>query len=150
MNIMFVCTGNTCRSVMAHYYAAKRALDLGLEVRVTSCGLAVDAGIQMPGIIKRLFAREGIPETSHIPRQIDAALVAGADLILVMTSQHRTKMAELFPEAAAKTHELIAYAGLGNGNVADPYGQGEAVYFNTFRLIKKSVDLVFNGLQENK
>ncbi|MBU2574997.1 MAG: low molecular weight protein arginine phosphatase [Elusimicrobia bacterium] len=146
MTIMFVCTGNTCRSVMAHYYAAKLASDRKLDVKISSSGLEADKDTPMPEIINTLFKKEKIPVSAHVPAETTVEMVKEAGLILAMTRAHRTKIIELFPEAKDRVHTLVEYAGFGSADLADPYGRGEIFYLEAFRLIKKSVEAVFNKL----
>lgn len=150
MTIMFVCTGNTCRSVMAHYYAAKLASDKKLDVKVVSSGLGADKETPMPEAVRKLFKKDGIPEVKHVPVATTAEMVREAGLILTMTREHKRELLARFPEAKEKAHTLLEYAGFGNANVADPYGREDIFYFEAFRLIKKAVDAGFNRLAEKK
>ncbi|MBI4803213.1 MAG: hypothetical protein HY796_11890 [Elusimicrobia bacterium] len=147
---MFICTGNTCRSVMAHYYAAKSASDRKLDIKVISSGLQIDKDAPMPAAIRTIFKKEGIPEVSHAPAKMTAEMVKEAGLILAMTRAQKAEIIELFPEAKDKVHAFVEYAGFGSADVADPYGREEIFYFEAFRLIKKAVEAVFNRLQEKK
>lgn|GEM_PF-141199 len=148
-SIMFVCTGNTCRSVMAHYYAAKAA-ENRKDLSFTSSGLAVEGKIPTPEPVKKLLKKEGVPEFTHIPEPITARSVEEAGLILTMTQAQKAGVLEQFPAAFDKTHTLVEYAGFGNGDIADPFGRDELFYFESFRLIKKAVDAVLGKLAENK
>lgn len=150
MTIMFVCAGNTCRSVMAHYYAAKLAADRKLDIKITSSGLEADTEIQAAEVIKTLFRKEGIPDVKHAPAKPTAEIAGEADLILTMTRAQKAAMAERFPVAKDKVHTLLEYAGFGGADVADPYGREEIFYFEAFRLIKKAVEAVFNRLEQKK
>ena len=145
--VMFVCTGNTCRSVMAQYYASKAASDLELDLKFTSSGLAVEGPIPTPAPVKTLLQKEGVPDFEHVPVQITAELVNDADLILAMTHAHKAAILEKFPAAFDKTHTLAEYAGFGNGDISDPFGREEIFYFETFRLIKKAVAVVLDKMR---
>jgi len=146
--ILFLCTGNTCRSVLAHYYAAKLASDKKLLFKFTSAGLAAHKDIPQPGIVASLLAKEGIKEFKHIPVKMTGKLVKSSDLILAMTAEHKASLIALYPRAAKKTHTLIDYAGFGNGDIADPYGRDDLFYFEIFKIIKSAVKAALEKLKK--
>ncbi len=146
--ILFLCTGNTCRSVLAHYYAAKLAADLKLPYKFTSAGLAAHKEIVQPKIVADLLAKEGIKDFSHVPVMITGKLVKSSDLILAMTNDHKTRLVALYPRAAKKTQTLIEYAGFGHDDIADPYGRDDLFYYEVFKLIKSAVKAALEKLKK--
>jgi 16S rRNA (cytidine1402-2'-O)-methyltransferase len=150
LTVMFVCTGNTCRSVMARYYAALMASGRELNIDFISSGLSAEGAIPTPLPVKALLKKEGAPDFTHVPVQITAELVDASDLILAMTHAHKAAILEKSPAAFDKTYTLVEYAGLGNGDVADPFHKDEIFYFETFRLIKKAVEVVLEKLKKEK
>jgi len=150
MTVMFVCTGNTCRSVMAHYYAAKAAAGREFDLNFTSSGLSAGGAVPTPPPVTALLKKEGAPDFTHVPARITAELVEEAGLILAMTHAHKAAILEKFPAAFDKTYTLVEYAGFGNGEVSDPFGREEIFYFETFRLIKKAVDAVLDKLEKKE
>ncbi len=65
---------------------------------------------------------------SHLARQLDEAMLAGADQAYALTRAHRSLIAARFPEHAAKVEVLREAAGLAGADVADPYAEPDAVY----------------------
>ena len=126
--LLFVCTGNICRSPMAQFLAERAAREAGLPLSAASAGVAaeVDWGIE-PGAIKALASR-GLKNPSHSARQLDEAMLAAADEVYALTRAHRDIIASRFPASAAKVAVLREAAGLPGPDVADPYGQSDAVY----------------------
>ena len=128
--ILFVCTGNACRSPMAQVIFKKLVsndpslLSAGVEVDSAGTGVGLDAAT--PEAIE-VMAEYGLNLNSHQPKAIIGSLVDWADLVLVMESRHKHAVASRFPEAAKKTHLLSEYVGEG-GDVPDPYLLGIVVY----------------------
>lgn len=107
--ILFVCTGNTCRSSMAAAIAAKLAKERGLDVTVSSAGLAAVEGEPATPAAVQALAEMGLDLSSHRARQLTAAMVREADLILTMTAEHRDRILRDYPEARGKTYTLKEY-----------------------------------------
>ncbi|MEI7527980.1 MAG: low molecular weight protein arginine phosphatase [Elusimicrobiota bacterium] len=148
MKILFVCTGNTCRSVLAHYYANKVAAERELPPEFYSAGLAADAGIPQPAIVAQLLEKEGIKDFKHIPVPLTAELAKKYGLILAMTADQKARIAGLYPEAAKKTFTLNDYAGVVGGDIADPYGCDDDFYTGVFEIIKTAVKAAIEKLKK--
>jgi protein-tyrosine phosphatase len=148
MKILFVCTGNTCRSVLAHQYAARLAAAEKLPLEFSSAGILADKDIEQPGIVAALLKKEGVEKFKNVPVLLTAEMAAGADLILTMTGFHKARITELYPAAAPKTFTLIDYAGFGGDDIADPYGRDDLFYFEIFKLIKSAVKATMEKLKK--
>lgn len=148
MKILFVCTGNTCRSVLAQYYAAKLAAGEKLALEISSAGLEAEKSIVQPAVVAELLRKEGIKDFKPEPVKLTAAIAAGADLILVMTAAQKARVAELCPDAAGRTRLLAEYAGFGPDDIADPYGRDDLFYFTVFKIIKSAVKAVLEKLKK--
>jgi len=146
--ILFLCTGNTCRSVLAHHYAAKLAVDRKLRYKFSSAGLEAHKDIPQPRAVADLLAKEGIKDFIHVPVPMTGKLVKSSDLILAMTAAHKAALIARYPRAAKKTHTLVDYAGFGNGDIADPYGRDDFFYFEIFKLIKSAVEAALEKLKK--
>jgi len=146
--ILFVCTGNTCRSVLAHYYAAKLASEEKLRLEFSSAGLAAHKDIHQPSVVASLLAKEGVKDFKHVPVPMTGKLVKSSDLILAMTAGHKAELLARWPRAAKKTHTLIEYAGFGHDDIADPYGRDDLFYYEIFKLIKSAVKAAVEKLKK--
>lgn len=120
--IVFVCTGNTCRSPMAQAILEKMARDAGQNLQVQSAGLYVLPGASAsPNAV--LAAREiGLELSAHRAQPLSQHLVEEADLVLCMTSGQAAQLKRMCPEKGEKIWAIKPYAGLGDGDVSDPYG----------------------------
>ncbi|MBS4022281.1 MAG: low molecular weight protein arginine phosphatase [Dethiobacter sp.] len=125
--LLFVCSGNTCRSPLAQAFARTLPPECLDGWIVESAGLFVPhpSGAS-PGAIAAA-ALYGLDLSGHTARQLTSAMVTGSELVLVMAAHHLTALKERFPQFAAKIHTLKEFLG-GEGNVADPFGGDESVY----------------------
>ncbi|HBR01955.1 MAG TPA: low molecular weight protein arginine phosphatase [Ruminiclostridium sp.] len=132
--IVFVCTGNTCRSPMAEALfkdILKERDGLGAEFSVFSAGIYAYEGD--PAAYEAIDAMKeefGIDISSHRARVLDDQDIREAYIILVMTRHHREMILELYPEAADKVYTLKEYAGEegGDPDICDPFGGDYEVY----------------------
>ena len=87
--VLFVCTGNTCRSPMAEVIARRRVADLGWsQVEVGSAGVGAFEGSAVSEGALRAAARNGLDLSDHAASYMTPQLAADADLILTMTVSH--------------------------------------------------------------
>ncbi len=127
--ILFVCTGNTCRSVAAELLARKLWENSGCSRAVffTSAGLSAVPGAKASAPLRSLLMEEGIDAGAHRATPLEEHLVRRARLILVMTEGHRLRLSERFPGTADKVFLLKEYTGLSgiSPEIEDPYGYPE-------------------------
>lgn len=126
--IVFVCTGNICRSPMAEYLLRDRlGGDSGWEV--ASAGVMAGRGMPASRSGAEVLAGKGIDMGPHTSRPLDAELVDDATLIVVMTTSHREQVLQLFPSAREKVFLLKSFDSAGNDeDVDDPIGATIDVY----------------------
>ncbi|WP_426450443.1 low molecular weight protein arginine phosphatase [Paenibacillus sp. S-38] len=107
--ILFVCTGNTCRSPMAEGLMRRVAADEGLTgLEVRSAGVAAMEGTPASGHAASVLEARGCPAPSA-STYLNQSAVDWADLILTMTSSHKRHTIQLYPEAVDKVHTLKEY-----------------------------------------
>jgi protein-tyrosine-phosphatase len=120
--ILFVCTGNLCRSPMAAGLLRRRLADKGLDTRyqAMSAGVwAVDGNPASQNAVM-VMAERGIDISDHIAHTINADDVAGADLILVMSREHQQVISSTWPQYKWKVYRLSEMAGK-RQDIVDPY-----------------------------
>lgn len=129
--IVFVCTGNTCRSPMAEGLFNKAAAELGLGVFAVSCGLSVSG--QSSASANAVLAAEhfGADISAHKPQQINAALLEGAEGIFCMTRRHAAVLEQIGLSVPVETLE--------ENDVLDPYGGDLEVYMAAAEQINAAV-----------
>ncbi|MCX7569562.1 low molecular weight protein arginine phosphatase [Tumebacillus sp. DT12] len=108
MNLLFVCTGNTCRSAMAEPMMRRRLEGAGLAGKweVRSAGVAAYAGQSASQGAREALRTRGVDGESHQATLLDEELVKWADLILTMSQSHKRAILERHIEALDKTFTL--------------------------------------------
>lgn len=104
MNILFVCTGNTCRSPMAQALLQEKS-----DHQVKSAGIYAQNGQKASEYTLNVLESDGINYNGHA-QQVDEALVNWADLILTMTTQHKQIVTMKYAQAFDKIFTLKEYA----------------------------------------
>ncbi len=147
--ILFVCTGNTCRSVMAEALMRLLWAERGGDQKIdfASAGLA-PTDLRATEHVRQLLAREGVSLDSHVPRPLTRSMVDEASLILTMEEHHRRTILDFYPESAGKVFLLKEYAGIDEGapGISDPYGGSREIYSLTLEEIRESIKKIVDKL----
>lgn len=146
-DILFICTGNTCRSPMAEGFF-KRAWRKR-KIRIHSAGIATLSALKPSELAIRVMREEGIDISSHMSTPLTEEMIREADLILVMESRHKEKICRLFPPAQEKTF-LLKEFGLGEKEeVLDPIGGSLRSYWKCAMEIEEAIGGVMEKLKES-
>lgn len=112
MNVLFVCSGNTCRSAMAEGIAKaliKENPQQYRQIRVASAGTFAEEGAQASPLAQAVCRAHGIDLTDFTAQQVSPQLLKNADLVLAMTNSHKKLLNTLAPEAVGKIFLLKEY-----------------------------------------
>lgn len=141
-NVLMICTGNACRSVMAEYLLREMLKKEGIDnILVSSAGIM--QGINwgpVPNTIE-IMKREGIDVSGYKSRRITEKLVKSANIILGMTEQHRQYMLSVLPclkDRVKLLREFDIYA-KGYIEIADPARKDMAFFGECIKVVKRSL-----------
>ncbi len=140
-NVLFVCTGNTCRSPMAEGYFNAEAKKRGLRAEALSAGISVIN--EYPATLNAIqeLKKDGIDISNHISRRVTPELLETAHAIYAMTSGHAEVLKMMAPQLAEKIRPIA------ENDISDPYGGGNEEYSRAAKEIKAAVDKILEKLE---
>jgi len=143
-NILFVCSGNLCRSFMAERVFRSLLRRAGLTgVQAASAGLLDLGGADADPRAAALLREKGMEASGHRSRPLSATMVEGADWVLVMEEAQRDEVLRRHPAAGGKVRLLKSFAAPGGGDgldIRDPYGLTPYHYRTCFAEIYFSLE----------
>lgn len=141
-NVVFVCTGNTCRSPMAEYLFRQKAESLGLyKLKVYSAGIKAKRGDKMNEKSAQILTEKGFDVLSFASRKVDKRILKDSLAIICMTDSQRDTLMEMrwkaLREAGAEEIEnnVYSFSDITGYQVLDPYGRDMDCYRYVFELL---------------
>jgi protein-tyrosine-phosphatase len=135
-NILFVCTGNTCRSPMAEALLKNKNSD---KFQVKSAGVFATNGNEASKYAVEALAEKGI-EHNHCSALLTRDLMDWAMYILTMTNSHKEMVINQFPEANQKVFTLKEFVKGVKEDIVDPYGGPKELYQRTLNELETLID----------
>jgi len=140
LNVLFVCSGNICRSPLAAALLEKKLGALGTDgVLVESAGTMDLEGRGASWSALEVAADNGLDISHHASRQVNRSMLEGADVIVAMTKAHAEYMAGILPRVEEK---VIVW------DVPDPYGFQKETYEAVYALIEEAMPLITDEVRK--
>ena len=139
--IIFVCTGNTCRSPMAEALFNTYAKESGLDAFSESYGICAD-GSKISDNAKAVLTEAGI-DFSHTSAQITEDVIKDADMVFGITSTHSRTLCAMFPSDADKIYNFPT-------DISDPYGADIDVYRKCRNEISEGIKSILGYLKNEQ
>lgn len=141
--ILFVCTGNSCRSVMAEYLLKSHVAGRD-NIEIVSAGTSVFLQSTASSETVSVLREEGIDATGHLARPVDSILLKRADLIIVMTRNHRAQVLDRVPDVEKRVYLLKEFINTPLNSeqdidVPDPIGKPRSSYKECLIDIKQAI-----------
>jgi len=146
--VLFVCTGNTCRSPMAEALF-RQATDGRHDFETASAGVHASSGESASKHAVEACKQLNISLQKHSSQQLTKALADWATHIFCMTSGHRDALEDEFPEAAHKANLVCDFDPALPAQVPDPIGQGLAAYISTRDVLRRAIPSILDFIDSN-
>jgi len=148
-NVLFVCTGNTCRSPMAEALLRKALGDVA-DIKISSAGVGAMPGQSASDETVRILEGKKAPLQGFQSRQVDEHLLSSSDLVVAMTKSHAAVVRQYFPERADSVSLLCDFIdndeGLAGADVPDPIGMGIEAYQEVAEVIELALPGIIRKL----
>lgn len=141
MHVLFVCTGNTCRSPIAEGILKDIAKKKNLQVEVSSAGIFAHDGGNISTKAIEVMKQIGIDISDYRSKTIDEDRVREADIILTMGHSHKSFIEEKYEESKGKIFTLLEFVYGFKSDIVDPYG-------GDLNMYRKTRDEIYQAIRE--
>lgn len=156
-SVLLICTGNSCRSVMAAGLLHKYLKDNNCkDIKVVSAGISTLPGMMASSNAIEVMRREGIDISGHRAQPATQQMIKESDLILGMEPSHIETILGIVPEAKNKTYLLLEYAydkdadAKMNFWIVDPIGKPKEVYESVLMTLKDAIERLGKKICESQ
>lgn len=145
MKIMFICTGNICRSAMAHKLLEKKLVDANRnDIQVFSCGTFAEDGEKSTYSALEVMKEYEVDLSSHEATNIANSALLDMDLILCATTSHKNFVLQQYPNLKDKVYTMKEYVNFDQNqqdvDIRDPWGYDIEIYRFCVAEIEQCLD----------
>ena len=146
--IMFICTGNICRSAMADALMKKMAKDKNKEIDVYSCGIFAQDGDMPTYNAVEAMKEYNVELKNHRATNIRNSKIEDMDIILCATVSHKNNVISMNPELTNKIYTIKEYAGFDKNDldIPDPWGYDIETYRFCASTINKCLEKIIDKI----
>lgn len=148
MKILFVCTGNTCRSAMAEGIAKDLLKKENISAEVSSAGVFATFGLSASENAVLALNEIGIDISKHISKPLSKEMLQDAYLVLTMTKSHKNAILSKYPQFSDKVFTLFEFIGE-DKDVNDPFGRDLETYRKSAIEIKQAIEKIIKKIKES-
>lgn len=149
MKLMFICTGNICRSAMAHVFLEEKAKKEGKDIQVYSSGVYAVSG-DMPTEEAILVMKDiyDIDLKKHRATNIIDSKINEMDIILCATTSHKQNVINRYPKLKEKVYTMKEYAGYSSKekDINDPWGCSYETYKKCAKEITECIEKILEKM----
>lgn len=151
MKIMFICTGNICRSAMAEGIMKKLVKDKKIDAQIYSCGIYAESGDYATYNAIEAAKYYDVDISNHRATNIKNSQIEEMDIILCATNSHKDVVISMYPNLINKVYNMKEYAKLDEDgkdmDIKDPWGYDMEIYRRCIEEISICLEKIIGKLK---